>query len=170
MNQSRTEVMQPKAVSAGMLLLVSGAFALTQLTSLILGPASSRQLNLSLAVPSVDFEDAPGSIALQADAMLGALSATEPAPLSVRAPLQSPHLARAGGSSKPAPIPTAIISSAPTVVVTRPIVQTDHSRQQEHGRRAEKSQDQDNESMTGSLRVAGASISSAGEQPAGWRD
>lgn len=65
--------MQPKGVSAGMLLLVGAALSVIQLTSLVLGPAPSRQLNLSLAVPAVELDDAPGSVGTQADTVLGTI-------------------------------------------------------------------------------------------------
>jgi hypothetical protein len=46
-----------RTLSAGAMLVFGAGFALYQLTSLMLGPVSSRQLDLSLTIPGVDGQD-----------------------------------------------------------------------------------------------------------------
>jgi len=124
MNYSRTAAMQPKAVSAGMLLLVGGAFTLIQLASLVLGPAPSRQFNLSLAVPAVDLQDGPNSLGSPVDAVLGAIASAVPDPphvpaivASAPAPTRLDH-----PGSLPVLLASIVINSAPTVVNSAPMV------------------------------------------------
>ena len=52
-----TGVAGHRALSAATLLIVGGGLGLYQLTSLVLGPGGSRQLNVSLTVPAVDTEE-----------------------------------------------------------------------------------------------------------------
>jgi hypothetical protein len=46
-----------RIVSAGATLVFGAGLALYQLTSLVLGPASSRQLDLSLTIPTIELQD-----------------------------------------------------------------------------------------------------------------
>ena len=61
------------ALSAGTLLLLVGGLALYQMTSLLLGSAGSRQLQVSLALPAVANED-PSALSFGADSVLGTLT------------------------------------------------------------------------------------------------
>jgi len=47
-------VVGQRGLSAGTLLIAAGGLTLYQMTSLVLGPAGSRELHLSLAIPAVD--------------------------------------------------------------------------------------------------------------------
>jgi hypothetical protein len=46
-----------RILSAGGILVVAAGLALYQLTSLVLGPVSTRQLDLSLTIPAVEVQD-----------------------------------------------------------------------------------------------------------------
>jgi hypothetical protein len=46
-----------RVMSAGATLVFGAGLALYQLTSLVLGPASSRQLDLSLSIPAIELQD-----------------------------------------------------------------------------------------------------------------
>jgi hypothetical protein len=46
-----------RLLSAGATFVIGAGLALYQLTSLVLGPASSRQLDLSLTIPAVELQD-----------------------------------------------------------------------------------------------------------------
>lgn len=59
------------ATSAGILLIFGAGLALYQLTSLALGPAGSRQIDLSVSIPGVEVIDQSGSIWPPANPTLG---------------------------------------------------------------------------------------------------
>jgi hypothetical protein len=106
------------ALSAGTVLLFVGGLALYQMTSLLLGSAGSRQLQVSLALPAVANED-PSAVSFGADIVLGTLTRQVSLP-AVAAPLV---LARRpsgtpGAHVAVAPAPTGARTPATTVWVT----------------------------------------------------
>jgi hypothetical protein len=101
------------AAPAGILLVFSSGLALYQLTSLALGPAASRQIDLSVSVPRVEMADPPAPLLLRADLVLGTRATTTPGvamlPRKAEATPQ-PLVARIPAAAvrpTPAPLPTA---------------------------------------------------------------
>ena len=105
------------ALSAGTLLLLVGGLALYQMTSLLLGSAGSRQLQVSLALPAVANED-PSALSFGADSVLGTLTRqvslpAAAAPLALaRRPSGTP-----GANAALAPAPAGARTPATTVSV-----------------------------------------------------
>jgi hypothetical protein len=93
-----------RIVSAGATLVLGAGLALYQLTSLVLGPASSRQLDLSLTIPAVELQDLPDLNAATVKLVVGT-RATPAAPAS--------HAIRAAASTRAASAPTPKPSSHP---------------------------------------------------------
>jgi hypothetical protein len=60
-----------RTLSLGALVLFGAGFALYQLTSLVLGPVSSRQLDLSLTIPPLEVRDPSETLAPRAAVVLG---------------------------------------------------------------------------------------------------
>jgi hypothetical protein len=136
MNQVRAAALQPKAVSAGILWLVGTAITLTQLTSLALGPSASRQLNVSVAVPAVDIEDASSSIGTQVDAVLGALVTAGPVRAqqgSVDTPSTSSSVRTTGGRAVTAPAATIFVSKSSVATARERSVTAGHSGHDDRG-------------------------------------
>ncbi len=134
MNELRGAALQPKAVSAGLLMLVGTALALT--------PLASRQLNVSLALPAVDIEDVSSSVGSAADAVLGAIATEAPARARATralAPSRSSSARPTGVRSVPIPAPTVIVNS-PAVTASEPSVMAGHSGhvKRGHGRDRQK--------------------------------
>jgi hypothetical protein len=138
MNNSQAAAAPVKPLSAGVLLLVSGAVALFQMSSLLLGPVASRQLDLSLSVPMVDLEDAPTSLGGQLDAVLGALVASSLPDYAVASIISShqSHAVAPQTTPKPVPGPATI---AP--VVTVQAGPSDSHSKTAHGRHDDRGQD-----------------------------
>jgi hypothetical protein len=136
MNQVRIVALQTRSVSAGMLWLLGTAIALTQLTSLALGPAASRQLNVAIAVPAVDLEDVSSSIGSQVDAVLGAVVTAGPVGAHetlVASRSTSLPDRRSGVRSVPVPAATIFVSSTPVVTTSEPSQMAGHSGHDDHG-------------------------------------
>ena len=114
-----TGVAGHRALSAGILLIAGGGLALYQMTSLVLGPGGSRELHISLTVPSADPDERAESWGN--NHALGMVVA--PAP-SVTAPgqvLGPPAEPRATAVSPPAPIvATPPTLPVPSEAATRP--------------------------------------------------
>ena len=99
----------------GVLLAAGSGLALFQMTSLVLGPGGSRQLPLSLNLPSVDVVELPTS-APSVSLVVGPLATLIPA-----APAPSPRAAErairsatsAAVSTAHKPVPAATATSAP---------------------------------------------------------
>jgi hypothetical protein len=116
-----------------MLWLVGAAFALTQLTSLALGPAVSRQLHVSLSVPAVELEDAPGSVYPEMDTVLGAISTAMPASATPARLVASRQLsAPATSTPQTAPAPVSI-KTEPAATSTSPVVKARRPRHDDNG-------------------------------------
>ena len=93
-----------RILSAGGLLVVAAGFALYQLTSLVLGPVSTRQLDLSLTIPAVEVQDLSEPLAPTISVVVGT-RATPAAPAS--------HATRVVASPRAAAAPTPKASSHP---------------------------------------------------------
>lgn len=132
MQPARAAALQPNSAPAGMLLLVGVAVALLQLTSLMLGPASSRQFNLSLAVPAVEPDDISGLVVSQADSVLGAI--TRPAPSSSVQPAStSTPPASPASASAPLSVPAAALSRHEPAPVTAHVASAHRSGHDDRG-------------------------------------
>jgi hypothetical protein len=106
-----TGVAGHRALSAGILLIAGGGLALYQMTSLVLGPGGSRQLHVSLTVPSADPDERAESWGNNpALGMVVALAPSVTAPGQVLSRLAEP---RATAVSRPAPI----VATPPTLPV-----------------------------------------------------
>src|SRR2546423_9203671 len=90
-----------RGLSAGALLALGGGLALYQLTSLVLGPAGSRQLQLSLTIPAAELAEPSLPPASGATMILGSLATPTPAPAPHRASAR-PAAAR-GAMPTPSP-------------------------------------------------------------------
>jgi hypothetical protein len=101
-------VARGRIVSAGATLVVGAGLALYQLTSLVLGPVSSRQLDLSLTIPAVELQDLSDPNASTVKLVVGT-RATPAAPAS--------HAIRAAASTRAASAPTPKPSSRPLPTV-----------------------------------------------------
>src|SRR5437764_10922884 len=96
-----------RGLSAGTLLITAGGLTVYQMTSMVLGPAGSRELHLSLAIPAVDADDVSEVATPGGSHALGMVVAIAPAP-PLTAWRQAPR--------QPAqPGPTAVPAAAPVV-------------------------------------------------------
>ena len=74
-----TGVAGHRVLSAGTLLIAGGGLALYQMTSLVLGPAGSRELHFSLTVPAVTQDEPSESSTMGNTFSLGTLVGRAPA-------------------------------------------------------------------------------------------
>lgn len=119
-----------RSVSMGALLALGGGLALYQMTSLVLGPDSSRQLPLSLSIPVTQVEELSDQMASNVNLVLGsrvsaapaaAAPSSHPVVASTLHPRIAPHAGPASGpSSAPAPVVTPEPKTAPHPPVLRP--------------------------------------------------
>jgi len=93
-----------RILSGGVILAVAAGLALYQLTSLVLGPVSTRQLELSLTIPAVEVQDLSEPMAPNISVVVGT-RATPAAPPS--------HATRVAASPRAAAAPTGKASSHP---------------------------------------------------------
>ena len=98
-----------RGLSAGTLLIAAAGLTLYQVTSLVLGPAGSRGLHLSLAIPAVDADDVSGVAAPSGSHTLGIVVAIAPA--------SSPTAWQPAQRRPTQPRPTAIPAAAPVVAI-----------------------------------------------------
>ena len=103
--------------SAGTLLALGGGLLLYQMTSLVLGPAGSRQLHVSLTIPAIEVNEPSLSLASGVNLVVGSVTA----PVSTGVPSRPAALHRA--PSRPAAHPSvAPVAPRPTAVVKIPAV------------------------------------------------
>lgn len=127
-----TAVATRKALSSGTLLAVGGGLALYQMTSLVLGPAGSRELHISLTLPAVSLNEPSVPMSSGVTLMLGTLAG--PSASSVSAPRTAPH--RAAGRTvvhlAAAVVPAPLTKTAPASPVTpvAPPAPTTHPSEQ----------------------------------------
>ena len=93
-----------RIMSAGVIFVVAAGLALYQLTSLVLGPVSTRQLDLSLTIPAVEVQELSQPMAPNISVVVGT-RATPAAPPS--------HTTRVVASPRAAAAPTPKASSHP---------------------------------------------------------
>lgn len=99
------------ALSAGTLLVFGGGLALYQMTSLVLGPAGSREFHLSLTIPVVE-DELPERKTSDFSLALGTLVAPDPAgPAS--APVADRSFVPAGAHRQRVPAPVPVASQSP---------------------------------------------------------
>ena len=113
-----------RGLSAGTLLIAAGGLALYQMTSLVLSPAGSRELHLSLAIPAVDADEVSEAATPSGRHSLGTVVAITPAP--------SPTAWRPALPRPAQPRPTAVPAPAP-VVVTPPALPVPSVPPAKHG-------------------------------------
>ena len=111
-------------LSAGTLLIAAGCLTLYQMTSLVLGPAGSRVLHLSLAIPAVDADDFSAAATPSGSHTLGMVVAITPAP--------SPMAWRQELRRPAQPSPTATPAAAP-VYATPPALPVPSLLPVQHG-------------------------------------
>jgi hypothetical protein len=110
------------ALSAGTVLVLGGGLALYQVTSLVLGPAGSRQLNISLTVPAFAVDDPSESPGLSLDRMLGTLAAPVPTVAVAARHAAARRLSRTA-AVQPAATPVAsAVGATPTSVPLTAVV------------------------------------------------
>jgi hypothetical protein len=100
-----------RELSAGAVLVFCGGLALYQMTSLVLGPVNSRQLNLSLTIPAVDVQDLSEPLASNIRVVVGtpatpAAPATGPTRISTLSGGSSTPTPRTSSHPLPLPIPS----------------------------------------------------------------
>ncbi len=99
-----TAVANRRARSASILLVFGGGLALYQMTSLVLGPAGSRQLDLALSIPAVVADEWTESWTFGNNLALRRVVAPVPSVTAPGQPLDRPAQVRAIVASVPAPI------------------------------------------------------------------
>ena len=102
-----------RELSAGAVLVFCGGLGLFQMTSMVLGPASSRQLNLSLTIPAVDVQDLSGQLVPDIKVVVG----TRATPAAA-AP--SSGATRISTSSRGSSTPTPRVSTHPALPLPIP--------------------------------------------------
>jgi hypothetical protein len=122
-----------RVLSAGTVLIVGGGLVLYQMTSLVLGPAGSRQLHISLTIPGAEPEEGSES---WSSGMRFALGTPAGPSRTVAARAASVPLASSATAAHPAALPAAPVApvqvtpqsptarpSAPPVppIVVRPV-------------------------------------------------
>ena len=117
-------VVGQRGLSAGTLLIAAGGLTLYQMTSLVLAPAGSHELHLSLAIPAVDADDVFGAATPGGGHTLGMVVAITPAP--------SPTALRQALRRPAQPGPTAVPAAAP-VVATPPALPVPSVPPAKHG-------------------------------------
>ena len=107
-----------QAFSVATVLVLGAGLALYQLTSLVLGPAGSRQLQLSLSIPAVethDLSDPPAASSGVIGSLVRLVSVTSRPTVAAG----HPSIGRPAGQQGTAPVtPTPVV--APPVVPTLP--------------------------------------------------
>ena len=110
-----TAVASRGTFSAGTLLALGGGLLLYQMTSLVLGPAGSPQLHVSLTIPAIEVNEPSLSLASGVNVVVGSVTA----PVSTGVPRRPAALHRA--PSRPAAHPSvAPVAPKPTAVVKIP--------------------------------------------------
>jgi hypothetical protein len=112
-------VARGRALSAGTMLVFGGGLALYQMTSLVLGPAGSRQLHLSLAIPAVEVQDLSEPLTSSINVVLGTrvvppatVSGVNRVSASHRAPAQSAASRPKAPATAPVPVAPAPVAPA----------------------------------------------------------
>jgi len=104
-----------RAYSMGTLLIAAGGLALYQMTSLVLGPGGSRELQLSLAIPAADGDDLSDAARPSGNQMLGSAFVVAAAPSATPSAQARPRPAQPRASAAPAPVSIVATSTATPV-------------------------------------------------------
>ena len=114
-----TTIAGRRALSAGTLLAIGGGLAIYQMTSLVLGPAGSRELHLTLTIPAVDADESSLSFPSSVNLALGVLAGPASRP-SVSASFTAPHRTFGTPAARRpvAPLPAPVAKTPPAVPVT----------------------------------------------------
>jgi hypothetical protein len=115
---------RPQAFSAATLLILGSGLALYQMTSLMLGPAGSRQLDLSLSLPTLETHELAESPAASG-AVIGNL--VIPVPLASGSSAVPAHRAtsRTAAPPKTTSVAPAPVVAPPSVVTVPPVAPQD---------------------------------------------
>jgi hypothetical protein len=103
-----------RMLSAGAALVFGAGLALYQLTSLVLGPVGSRQLDLSLAIPAIELQDVSDPNASTVKLVVGMPATPDAsAPRATRVAF-SPNAAasptpKASSHALPLPVPSPVV-------------------------------------------------------------
>jgi hypothetical protein len=101
-----------RIASAGAAVVLGAGLALYQLTSLVLGPVGSRQLDLSLIIPAIELQDLSDPTASTVKLVVG-MRATPAASAAratwVPAPPRAVSAPTPQASSHPLPIPSPVV-------------------------------------------------------------
>jgi len=89
------------------MLVLGAGLALFQLTSLVLGPAGSRQLDVSLTIPAVDGQDVSQSPARAITVIVGTGAAAAAHPTQVATPSRAAFPPTTQASNHSLPLPSA---------------------------------------------------------------
>ena len=122
-------VVGQRGLSAGTLLIAAGGLTLYQMTSLVLGPAGSRELHLSLAIPAVDAEDVSEASRPDGSHTLGMVATITPAPSPAawREELRRPAQPHASATPAAAPV---VATPAALPLPSVPLAQHRHGHSQ----------------------------------------
>src|ERR1700681_4121475 len=114
-------VAERRALSTGTLLIVGGGLALYQMTSLVLGPAGSRQLHLSLSLPAVEPDERSESWSAGTNLSLGTLAPLAPRVSAQASSSLAQHASTTTAGHKPA-APAPSVAVTPQGPATQPAV------------------------------------------------
>ena len=95
-----------RVLSAGAILVFGAGLALFQLTSLLLGPVSSRQLDFSLTIPTVEGQDLSEPSAPTITTVVGSAATPAAHALQVSISPRAVSLPMTTASSQPLPLPS----------------------------------------------------------------
>jgi hypothetical protein len=95
-----------RLLTAGAIVVFGAGLALFQLTSLLLGPVSSRQLDFSLTIPTVEGQDLSEQAAPTIPVMVGSGATPAAHALQVSTSPRAVSLAMTTASSQPLPLPS----------------------------------------------------------------
>jgi hypothetical protein len=110
-----------RALSAGTMLVLAGGLALYQMTSLVLGPAGSRQLHLSLTIPAVQVQDLSEPLTSSIKVVLGTRAVPPPAVSGLTRVSASHRAPSHSAASRPTVAPALQLPVAPVVPpITQP--------------------------------------------------
>ena len=139
--QGLTAVAGRRALSAGTLLVFGGGLVLYQVTSLMLGPAASREFHLSLMIPTVDQDELSEPMTSSVNLVIGTLvGPASVSSISVRSTdwdrLAGPVAIHRPAAPKPGPVKVGsqppAISSHPIAPIAGPTDASSNERQGDH--------------------------------------
>lgn len=120
--QGLLEVAGQRGIRAGTLMIAVGGLALYQMTSLVLGPVGSRELHVSLAIPTVDADGLWDGGQSSINQVLGVAVAVTPAPPFAPASRQTLRRSAQPQATTPAaPAPIVATTPAPPVSTDAPV-------------------------------------------------